>query len=139
MDYKRTGKEIILRLDEGEEAVQSIISICKKEGVQSALVTGIGAVREAELAHFDTKEMGYHSRKYEGIYEVVSLTGNIAMLGGEPLLHAHTVIADTGFSCHGGHLNRAIVNPTLEVTMLLLETEIRREKDERTGLNLQRF
>jgi predicted DNA-binding protein with PD1-like motif len=139
MDYKRGENGIVLRLDEGEEAVQSILLLCKKESIRSASISGIGAVRKAVLAHFDSKEMKYHSELYEGMYEVVSLTGNIAMLGDEPILHAHMVIADTSYKCFGGHLNNAVVNPTLEILITPLDAEIKREKDEKTGLNLQRF
>jgi predicted DNA-binding protein with PD1-like motif len=139
MEYRRGEKGITLRLDEGDEAVQSILLLCKKEGIRSASLSGIGAVKKAVLAHFDTKEMKYHSELYEGMYEVVSLTGNVTMLGGEPALHAHMVIADTSYKCYGGHLNNAVVNPTLEIVITPLDVEIKREKDEKTGLNLQRF
>jgi predicted DNA-binding protein with PD1-like motif len=139
MEHRRGEKGIVLRLDEGEEAVQSILLLCKKEGIRSASISGIGAVRKAVLAHFDTKEMKYHPELYEGMYEVVSLTGNIAMLEDEPVLHAHMVIADTSFKCHGGHLNNAVVNPTMEISITPLDTILRRESDERTGLNLLRF
>ncbi|MBD3210595.1 DUF296 domain-containing protein [Candidatus Micrarchaeota archaeon] len=139
MDFRKSTDRIVLRLDEGEEAVSSLLEFCRKESVRSAAVFGIGAVRKAEIAHFNTQEMRYHTNSYEGMYEVVSLAGNIAMLDGKPALHAHIVIADTGFSCHGGHLNSAVVNPTLELTLLPLETEIKRKKEEKTGLNLMSF
>jgi len=138
MDYRK-AKEIVLRLDEGEEIVQSVVEICMKENVETALVSGIGAVKKAELAHFDTKEKKYNNKVFEGMFEIASLSGNIAMLNGEPLLHAHIEIADTDFSTYGGHLVQGIVNPTCEIIILPLEAKIRREKDEKTGLNLQRF
>lgn len=139
MDYRKTGKEIVLRLDEGEEILRSVVEVCKKENIGSALVNGIGAVGKAELAHFDTTEKEYNSKVFEGMFEIVSLSGNIAMLNGEPLLHAHIEIADTDFSTYGGHLVQGIANPTCEIVILPLEAKIKREKDEKTGLNLQRF
>ncbi len=139
MDYRKSGRELVIRLDEDEEIVKSIISICKKENIESALVSGVGAVKKAELAHFDTKEKKYNKKTLEGMFEIASLSGNVAMLDGEPLAHLHIVIADTDFSTYGGHLMEGIANPTCELVVLPLETKIKRAKDEKTGLNLQRF
>jgi len=139
MDYRKSGREIVLRLDEDEEMVESITAICKKENIESALVSAVGALKKAELGHFDTKERKYNTKVFEGMFEIASLNGNIAVLNGEPLAHLHIVIADTDFSTHGGHLMKGVVNPTCEIVILLLETKIKRAKDEKTGLNLQTF
>ena len=139
MDYRRSGHEIVLRLDEDEEIVESIASICKKENIESALVSAVGAVKKAELAHFDAKEKRYNKKVFEGMFEIASLSGNIAMLDGELVAHLHIVIADTDFSTYGGHLMKGIANPTCEIVILPLETKIKRAKDEKTGLNLQTF
>ena len=139
MDYRKSGRELVIRLDEDEEIVESITSICKKENIESALVSGIGAVKKAELAHFDTKEKKYNKKTFEGMFEIASLSGNIAMLEGKPIAHLHIVIAGTDFSTYGGHLMKGITNPTCEIVLLPLETKIKRAKDEKTGLNLQTF
>jgi len=139
MEYRKSGREIVLRLDEDEEVIGYITNICKKENIESAFVSAVGALKKAELGHFDTKEKRYNTKVFEGMFEIASLSGNIAMLGGEPMAHLHIVIADTDFSTHGGHLMKGLVNPTCEVVILPLETKIKRAKDEKTGLNLQRF
>lgn len=139
MDYRKSGRELVIRLDEDEEIVEYITAICKKENIESAFVSGVGAVKKAELGHFDTKEKKYSKKTFEGMFEIASLSGNIAMLDGEPVAHLHIVIADTDFSIYGGHLMKGIANPTCEMVVLPLETKIKRAKDEKTGLNLQRF
>lgn len=139
MEHRSRGREIIIRLDQGDEIVSSLIEVCREEGVKSALVSGIGAVRMAGISHFDSKAMQYRSRTFEGMYEVLSLKGNISTLDGGPFPHLHIVIAGPDMLAFGGHLNKAEVDPACEIALLLLEDCIRREKDERTGLNLQRF
>ena len=42
------------------------------------------------------------------------------------------------FQTLGGHLARGIVEPTLELILTVLDTELVREKDQRTGLDVIR-
>ncbi len=139
MHYKKEGEELIVRLDEGDEILQSLTSVCEKLEIESATVRGIGALKAAELAHYDSEEKKYNSKLFEGMFEIVSLSGNISSLEGKPLAHLHMIVADKDYNCFGGHVVRGIVNPTCEIEIQELETKIRREKDTKTGLNLQRF
>ncbi|HID72634.1 TPA: DNA-binding protein [Candidatus Micrarchaeota archaeon] len=139
MHYKRKGKELVVRLDEGDEIVHSLIDICGRNGITSATVTGIGALKAAELGHFDTREKKYNSKVFEGMFEIVSLSGNITVMDDKPLAHLHMVMADTEYNCFGGHVVQGIANPTCELVLRELGTKVRREKDMNTGLNLQRF
>jgi len=68
--------------------------------------------------------------------EVASLLGNIGREGEEPLIHAHTVVADAEARTYSGHLGKGYVRPTLEVFLTRFEGEIRRRKDAATGLPL---
>ena len=139
MEYRKSARELAIRLDDGDEMVASLKSICKKEKIQSALVSGIGAAKKAEIAHYDTKEKKYNTKKFEGMLEIVSLSGNIAMLEGETVLHLHIVISRDDFSALAGHLMSAEISPTCEIVLILLDTKIERQRDEKTGLNLQSF
>ena len=139
MDYRRGNSEVVIRLDHDDEIIESIISVCKKENIENAALQGIGAGKRFAISHFDSLEMHYHTRTFEGIIEIVSMSGNIAMVNGEPSPHVHIVLGKEDFSTVGGHLVEGIINPTCEITILPLETKVFREKDERTGLNLQKF
>jgi len=83
--------------------------------------------------------MRYDTKTFGGMFEILSLKGNITMLGDGPLAHLHIVMAGPDYSAFGGHLDKAIADPTCEIALLLLDHEVRREKDGRTGLSLQRF
>jgi hypothetical protein len=139
MDYRRSRERIVLRLDEGDEIIASLKSVCRKENVESAFVNGIGAARKAEIAHFDTKEKKYNSKKFEGMLEIVSLSGNIALLEGGPIPHLHIAISMHDFSTVSGHLMSAEIHPTCEIVIVPYNIRIERKFDGKTGLNLQSF
>lgn len=139
MDYRIAKQEAVIRLDDGDEIVSSLKSVCKREGIGSALVSGIGAARKVEIAHYDTRERRYNSIKLEGMLEIVSLSGNISMLGGEPSPHLHMAISKSDFSTFSGHLMSAEIYPTCEIVLFQLGAKVERKPDKKTGLNLQSF
>lgn len=139
MEYKRSGHFIVLRLDEGDEITASLMKVCVKESVRSALVSGIGACRKAEIAHYDQKTREYKAKKLSGTMEIVSLSGNVALLDDKPAPHLHIVLGLSDFSTLSGHLMEAEVCPTCEMTMILRDVRVGRKKDEKTGLNMQMF
>jgi predicted DNA-binding protein with PD1-like motif len=136
---RRSGEMISLRLDKGEDILSSLAKVCEEAKVRSALVSGIGACRLAEVSHYDTAEKRYHGKTYEGMLEVLSLSGNITSDDGKPLPHLHIILGLKDFSAVGGHLGRSEVDPTCEIKILMCGTPIIRKKDEGTGLKLQSF
>ena len=42
MEYAKFDKTIYIRADKGDEIIGSILSVCKKENIQSAIFSGIG-------------------------------------------------------------------------------------------------
>jgi predicted DNA-binding protein with PD1-like motif len=139
MEFKRTESEVLIRLDDGDDIIGSLKEVCKKERIESGLIVGIGAARKAEIAHYDTKKKKYNIRKLEGMLEIVSLKGNVAMLDGEPALHLHIILSMHDYSTLSGHLMGAEICPTCEITLIPYKAKIERRFDEKTGLNLQRF
>lgn len=140
MEYRRDGRDIAIRLDEGDEVVSCIKSVCAKEGVLSASFTGIGACRAAEISHYNTKKKEYHSTKSEGMIEIVSLIGNVTDAGPDgPLVHAHIALGLESFHVIGGHLVSAAASPTCEISIHIRGIRIGRKHDEGSGLRLQEF
>ncbi|MCI0504338.1 DUF296 domain-containing protein [Candidatus Micrarchaeota archaeon] len=140
MEYRRKGEMLAIRLDEGDEIAGCLRIVCAKEGIRSAYFSGIGACREAEISHYDTKMNAYHNKKLDGMLEILSLIGNVTDSGqGEPLVHAHIVLGLCDFSVSGGHLVSAEINPTAEISMHVRDIRIGRTRDNRSGLNIQRF
>lgn len=136
MNSKKIENGYILRLIKGERVVEKIISFCEENNINSASITGIGGVSEAELGYYDLSTKEYHWRKFEGLYEITSFSGNIALVEGKPVLHSHITISDTNFQAFGGHLKEAIVGPTCEVIIKTFSIGLTRSMDDEIGLKL---
>ena len=67
---------------------------------------------------------------------MLSLIGDIALEGSEPRLHAHVVLGLEDGTTKGGHLLKATVWPTLEVTLSETPGCLRKKHDDETGLAL---
>ncbi len=126
-------------MNDGDEIIESLKSICKKEKIKGATITGLGAAKLAELSHYDTKEKKYNIKKFEGMLEIISLNGNITTVDNEPTIHIHMAISKSDFATISGHLMKAIAYPTCEIVLNIHGISITREFDEKTGLNLQKF
>jgi len=136
MRYSVLGTNYVIRLDTGEKIVATLLSLCERDGIGSGFFSGLGAVGEAELGHFDPATGDYSWTKLSGSYEIVSLYGNITVVDGRPFLHAHAALGDNTFAVRGGHLREAVVSVTCEVTLTRFKDDIGRKKDEATGLFL---
>ena len=44
MQYKKFGGEYVLRLDAGEEIIETIKGFCIEEGIRAGKVSGIGGI-----------------------------------------------------------------------------------------------
>ena len=53
MRYSVLGTNYVIRLDTGEKIVATLLSLCERDGIGSGFFSGLGAVGEAELGHFD--------------------------------------------------------------------------------------
>lgn len=136
MEYRRLGNTIIARIDKNEEIIERLLAICKEEKVTLANVNALGAVGEFQVGLFNTKEKKYYSTKYEGDFEIVSLTGSITTKQGELYNHIHMSAADQENKVYGGHLNYAKVSATCEMFIQVIEGKVEREFNEEVGLNL---
>ena len=53
MEYRKFGSTYILRIDRGEEILESITALCRKEKIYLGSISGIGAVGEVTLGVFN--------------------------------------------------------------------------------------
>ena len=136
MKYFVLGSNYVIRLDAGEKIVETLLSLCEREGIGSGFFNGLGAVGEAELGHFDPSSNDYSWVRLSGPYEIVALFGNITTVAGKPFIHAHAALGDNTFAVRGGHLREAVVSVTCEVTLTRFKDDIGRKKDAATGLLL---
>jgi len=110
--------------------------VCRADNITSGFLTGIGAVQEVKLGYFDTQHNQYQFKKINQALEIVSLSGNIALVDGEPMVHLHGVFSDESFQVVAGHVKSATVSVTGELYLVTDDTTVKRLTDEKTSLKL---
>jgi predicted DNA-binding protein with PD1-like motif len=131
-------RHLLIRLDPGDELHASLSRALDEAQAESAFITGVGALEAAEIALYDqaTKTYG-RTRRVEGGCEVVSLSGNAALLDGTPTVRLSAVLAretDLGLETFAGQLVWArAFSLELDVTAFD-DVRLLRVADERTGL-----
>ena len=136
MQVRREGKDVLMRMDPGEEMVGTLLQWARENGVPSAVITGLGAVEDVSLGYFDLKAGHYVEIPVPRHVEIVSLDGSLAVMDGEPHLHLHVTVSSSGGSCVAGHLFKATISITAELHLTLLQQPIKRFKDPKTGVLL---
>ena len=136
MRYERRGRDYLLKLEPGDEVIDSLRAFAREEKIGAASLVAIGAMRDPVIGYFDLESKEYLRREFGGNYEIVGLTGNLARKDGEPMVHAHVVIGSADFSAHAGHLFRGTISVTGEFVITPIEGEIERRQDAATGLPL---
>lgn len=136
MFYKKFNNMYVVRLNIGEDIVESIKILAGNEKIKLGTITGIGAVNKAKIGLFNTKTMEYNSTILEGDMEIVSLAGNITEMNGEVYIHLHIALSDDTFNVKAGHLNMAIISATGEIFIQAIDGVVDREFNEDIGLNL---
>ena len=130
-------RKIVAILDRGDEAMAALQDLAGRYRLTGAHLTAIGAFERAELAFFDWDTKTYQPIPVDEQTEVASLIGDIAAdETGRPSLHLHAVLGRRDGSTVAGHLQRAVVRPTLEVVLTETPARLCRRKDAVSGLAL---
>ena len=82
-----TSKVHVVRVMKDEDLLESLTAFIRDNNIKSGSINGIGALSTAQLGFFD----GSECQKFtitENV-ELTSLTGNIALLDDQPMLHIH--------------------------------------------------
>ena len=139
MEYRKFGNQIVVRMDRGEEILEQLAVIAEKEKIRLASVQALGAIDDFTVGVFHTKEKQYASNRFQGNFEIVSLTGTISTMNGAYYAHLHMSAGDAEGKVFGGHLNTAIVSATCEMVITLIDGRVKRKFNEEVGLNLFEF
>ncbi len=136
MKSRKTTDGYLVRCDIGDEVVSTLTSFAAENKISSGTVIGIGALKDIVLGYFDMTEKEYLRKEFNGIYELLSLSGYFAILNSETMIHCHAVISVADYNVTGGHLFSGVIAITGEFYIRPADTEIHRELDKFTGLNL---
>jgi predicted DNA-binding protein with PD1-like motif len=132
----RNGTYWQLRLMPGEEIVETLVGFVRSRRIKSGFLTAIGAAEDITLGCFDPKTREYRKRLFKGDHEIVSLVGNVAWTGKNPVCHIHTVVSTPRLATYAGHLFSGTVTVTLEVALVPGTRRLERKPDPLSGLNL---
>ena len=121
MDYRKISDTYYIRFDKGDEMVEGIKQICQKEGILSAVYTGIGGCSRAQIQTFIPQKGTFETDTVEGMLELVCFTGNvITAQDGTVNHHTHALYAYVENGEHrviGGHLKSSTVLYTAEIEL----------------------
>ncbi|KYK21923.1 DNA-binding protein [Thermoplasmatales archaeon SM1-50] len=136
MRYKQFNNKVFIRIDKGEELVESLKTICRTLDIKLGSIIGIGATDRVTVGLMNTKTKKYQSKEFMGDHEITSLVGNISRMNGEVYLHLHVTFCNVKQKALGGHLYSAVISATFEGFIEIIDGQILREYDQTLGLNL---
>lgn len=137
MYYSKISEEkFLIRLKLGEKAHESLMKFCQKMKINNGSLSAIGSIEDPILAHYRVNTKKYSEKQFKGIFEVASMTGNIGLFEGKPLIHLHVVISDESMKAFAGHLVEAIVSATLEIVLVKFDTKLTKSISSEIGLKL---
>jgi len=127
-----------LVFERGDDVMSNLQRFAAEQGLTASRFTAIGAFERATLGYFDWERKDYEHIPVEEQVEVLTLTGDVALEGTKPKVHAHVVLGRRDGSTVGGHLLEARVRPTLEVLLVDAPSHLCRVHDPVSGLALIR-
>src|SRR5260370_26833736 len=134
MQSKQFGNEHVLVFDTGEKVLETLNTYLTQHHITGAKFLAIGGFSQVQLEYFNIQTKQYEHRDVNEQAEVISLIGNVALVDGKPYVHAHVSVGTRDYQARDGHLGEATVQPTLELFLTQLNSELVREQDPSTGL-----
>ena len=140
--FEADDGHVVVRLDRGDLALESITEACERHGVDTGVVvSGIGTFETLNIHYVNRTDLPERSEdrnvrlELEGAWEVTNVDGVVA--DGEPHLH---VTAFDGDRTVGGHLESGCeINVLGEVAIRPIEgLSLERRPDERNVSRLVR-
>jgi predicted DNA-binding protein with PD1-like motif len=131
-----TDQPFILALKMGENLFEGILRVANDANLKAASINGLGALDDVTVAYYNLHTKQYQTKLFKGMYELISVNGNIAFVDGKRFLHIHAALGTDTYDVVGGHIMDATVGPSAEITIIPLGGKMNREFDEQTGLKL---
>ena len=143
MDYRIMNNVCYIRVDKGEEIIGKILEVCKLEGINSGIFSGIGGCSRAEIQTFNPSEKNFETETVEGMLELLNISGDIVKDNGQLFSHAHALFSYKEGSEHkmaGGHIKSITVLYTAEIELRpVIGGTIGRKHDPETGTGFWNF
>ena len=122
-------KICVLRFDPGEEVIAGLITFCEEKKIRAASFTAIGLSSEVMLSYYRMEAKKFEDHKLTKELEIVGMNGNVSVCDEKTIVHAHGTFSDENLQVVGGHIKRIRVSLTCEVSLHLIDGEIKRTFD----------
>jgi len=137
MIYTLLGTDkFVLRLESGDDILQSIRQFATAKRLNAGLIEGIGSLSKVKLGHYDFETRKYCYETFEDDLEILNLSGNIASMNRQPFPHIHVTLGRRDFSVIGGHMDEGSSANMVEVGIWKLPGRLVKAKDDQIGLNV---
>ncbi|MBQ9246350.1 DUF296 domain-containing protein [bacterium] len=141
MEYKKLGETVYARFDKGDEVLECILNICRKENILSATFSGIGGCGDVTVSTYIPEKNYFIPHNKTGLLEMISINGNISADDNNEIFeHTHAMfsyIENGEVKFLGGHLTKAVISYTAEIEIRPVEEGvIRRKQDELTRITV---
>ena len=125
MEWTRSGDDLFVRLDPGEEIHSSLRALADEAEFDAAAITsGIGRTRN-NLYGYMSDDHIYTRRSFEPSAELVSLQGNLARLeDGTAFTHIHATWCSDDNVVMAGHMFESTIHVVGEIHMRVLSEVI---------------
>lgn len=144
MEYRKIDELFYIRMDRDDEVIEKILEVCRRESISSAVFSGIGGCKSAELQVFIPETGEFETEQLEGMLELVSFNGNVVRDNdGKLFHHTHALFTfkkDGQHGIAGGHLKSTTVLYTAEIALRpTVDGSIGRKFDPETGTGFWSF
>ena len=144
MEYRKIDELFYIRMDRDDEVIENILEVCRRESISSAVFSGIGGCKRAELQVFIPEKGTFETERLEGMLELVSFNGNVVRDNdGKLFHHTHALFTfkkDGQHGIAGGHLKSTTVLYTAEIALRpTVDGSIGRKFDPETGTGFWDF
>ena len=129
-------KPQLFAIARGEKIIASLLTYAQQNQLMSASISGLGALKDPILGYYNLPEKKYQYKMFEGLYELISLNGNITKFNNKYIIHAHVALSNKQFHLIGGHLQEATVSVTAEITIIPFDSTYQRKFNSNINLNL---
>jgi uncharacterized protein len=135
----QSPKTFVLVFRTGDELANGLAKFAGEQKLSAASFKAVGALSSVRLGWLSWERKRYEpSVTLDEQVELLSLIGDVALLEGKPVVHAHAVIGKKDGTAHGGHLLEAHIRPTCEVVLIESPTHLQKFIDPESGIALIR-
>jgi predicted DNA-binding protein with PD1-like motif len=138
LSKRMRAKDVLLgRLQRGDDLLEALTDLVRREGVRLGRLEALGAVEKARVGYYDQAAYEYRYLDFDQDLEILALVGNVSLRDGQPMVHAHLTLGDAQGRAFGGHLAPGTRVFACEFAVEVLEgAEFHRGHDEATRLPL---